>query len=69
MSQPTLLERQTNRWWSPWHVLAVFLAFAVCTAVFRYTGDADVFLAIGSGLGTGLVAWSFAHLHVNRRIG
>lgn len=68
MSQPALPEAQPSRkWWSVWHVLAVFVAFAVCAAVFRYTGDSDVFLAIGSGAGTGLLAWLLAHLHVNRR--
>lgn len=67
----TVSNREELQWrrWSVWHVLAVLLAFAVCTAVFRYTGDSDLFLAIGSGLGTGMLAWLLAHLHRNRRIG
>src|SRR5690348_7002399 len=49
-------EGPPRKWWSMWHVLAVLLAFAVCGTVFRYTGDADVFLALGSGVGFSRVA-------------
>lgn len=54
-----------RRYWSPWHIAAVVLAFAVAILVFRYTGDADVILAVGSGAGVGLVAWLLAHFHLS----
>lgn len=69
MSLPDRSDEQSRRWWSMWHVFAVLLAFAVCGVVFRYTGDSDVFLALGSGVGAGALAWLLAHLHMNRRPG
>jgi hypothetical protein len=58
--------KQTRRYWTIWHVAVVFAALVVAITVFRYTGDSDVVLAIGSGAGTGLVGWLFAHLHLRQ---
>ena len=56
----------TKRYWSAWHVAAVLIGFVVAAVVFRYTGDSDVVLALGSGAGIGLVGWILAYLHLRQ---
>jgi len=56
----------TKRYWSPFHIAAVLAGFIVAIAVFRYTGDSDVVLAIGSGAGIGLIGWLLAYLHLRQ---
>jgi hypothetical protein len=34
--------------------------------VFRYTGDSDVVLALGSGAGIALAGWILAYLHLRQ---
>ena len=45
--------------WSLPHTLAVLAAILICGVGFIYTGDADLFLALGGALGLGLagLAW------------
>lgn len=56
----------TQRYWSVWHVAAVVVGFIVAIVVFRYTGDSDVVLALGSGTGIGLIGWFLAYLHLRQ---
>ena len=56
----------TRHYWSGWHVTAVLVGFAVAIVVFRYTGDSDVVLALGSGAGIGLVGWLLAYFHLRQ---
>ena len=56
----------TRQYWSVWHVAAVLIGFIVAVVVFRYTGDSDVVLALGSGAGIGLAGWFLAYLHLRQ---
>jgi hypothetical protein len=56
----------TRRYWSVWHVAAVLIGFVVAVVVFRYTGDSDVVLALGSGAGIALAGWVLAYLHLRQ---
>jgi hypothetical protein len=47
-------------------VTAVLIGFVVAIIVFRYTGDSDIVLAIGSGAGIGLVGWLLAYFHLRQ---
>lgn len=62
-TRPT--SKVARRYWTPWHIAAIVLAFIVAIIVFRFTGDADVMLAAGSGAGVGLVGWLLAHFHLS----
>ena len=46
-----------------WRVIAAVAGIAVFALVFTYTGDADLWSAIGSGMGTALVCLIGAHLY------
>lgn len=48
------------------HIAALVVAFAICAIVVRYTGDTDLLLAIGSGVGGGALAYLAARLHLRR---
>lgn len=56
----------SQRLWATEHVIGVVAAFAICGIVVRYTGDTDLLLAIGSGLGGGALAYLMARLHLTR---
>jgi len=57
--------KPVRHYWTPWHIAAVVLAFVVAIVVFRFTGDADIIVAVGTGAGVGLIAWLLAHFHLS----
>lgn len=52
--------------WRIEHIIALLVAIFVGIIVFKYTGDAEPFIAIGSGLGLGGLTWLLGHLHFRR---
>lgn len=55
MDQQTPDKKQPHWAWP--HVIAVAIAMVVYIAIFRYTGDADLFMAIGGAVAMGGAAW------------
>lgn len=66
MSKQSKTLKPEPRYWTVWYVVALLFAFAAAIDVFRYTGDFDVVLALGSAVGIGLFGWLAAHLHIDR---
>jgi peptidoglycan/LPS O-acetylase OafA/YrhL len=44
------------------HTAAIVASLLVFALIFTYTGDADLFFAVGSGLGAAIVIYLGAHL-------
>jgi hypothetical protein len=53
----------THDYFSFAHIAGVPTVFIAYIAIFSITGDSDLFLALGSGIGVWLVAWLFATMH------
>jgi hypothetical protein len=48
------------------HIIAVLVAIVSGAIVVRYTGDSDLLLAAGSGVGSGALAFLATRLHSRR---
>jgi hypothetical protein len=48
------------------HILAVLAGVIVCVLVFSYSGDADLFIALSSGLGAVCLVYLAAYLPARR---
>lgn len=55
MDQQTPDKKQPHWAWP--HVIAVAIAMIAYIAIFRYTGDADLFVAIAGAVAMGGVSW------------
>ena len=55
MDQQTPDKKQPHWAWP--HVIAVAIAMVAYIAIFRYTGDAYLFIAIGGAVAMGGAAW------------
>jgi hypothetical protein len=55
MDNPTP-EKKTPHWAWP-HVIAVAIAMVAYYFIFRFTGDADLLIAIGGAVAMGGVSW------------
>ena len=58
-------EKNKPHWAWP-HVIAVGIAMIAYILIFRYTGDADLFIAIGGAVAMGGVAWTAAWAYLFR---
>ncbi len=52
--------------WRPEHIIALLVAIFAGIIVFMFTGDAEPFVAIGSGVGLGALSWILSYLHLRR---
>jgi hypothetical protein len=55
-----------QRLWRMEHVLALLAAIVAAIAVYYYTGESEIFLAIGSGAGIGALTYIASWLHLRR---
>ena len=53
--------------WQVEHVIAILVAIVAAIVVFLFTGESEFFLALGSGMGLGGIAWVASYLHLNSR--
>jgi hypothetical protein len=61
-----MISDQGNNHWMKKHALAVTAALLVCMLAFFYTGEAHVFLIIGSGMMAALIFYIAAYLQGRR---
>lgn len=68
MSDEQARKRPSQRWyWRIEHIFAIAAAIVVGIIIFEFTGESELFLAIGSGMGIGMIAWITSYLHLRRR--
>ncbi len=66
-NEPTDPDEQKLSLWRTEHVIALLAAIIVVIIVFQFTGESELFIAIGSGMGAGGLAWLLSWLHLQRR--